>query len=178
MSIAKAKANAIAITHRSVVGREPQTAILYSTPLCPPLILNCERFFLYEKNYQRQGRTFFWTTMILKFRIWTWLQIFATDGHTLFKTSSTEGSKSVDWETLFHRRDETFIGDNQTLYSTPLWTFLSFFLLKAVFVVPFIDISHLTWCDFQKMSAHQNIFRIEMKPNGYQDKIQNSPKSE
>ena len=128
MSIAKAKANAIAITHRSVVGREPQTAILYSTPLCPPLILNCERFFLYEKNYQRQGRTFFWTTMILKFRIWTWLQIFATDGHTLFKTSSTEGSKSVDWETLFHRRDETFIGDNQTLYSTPLWNSVVLFI--------------------------------------------------
>ena len=43
-------------------------------------------------------------------------------------------------------------------------------------MVPFIDISHLTWCDFQKMSAHQNIFRIEMKPNKYQDKIQNSNK--
>ena len=59
MSIAKAKANAIAITHRSVVGREPQTAILYSTPLGPPLILNCERFFLYENKLPETGTNIF-----------------------------------------------------------------------------------------------------------------------
>ena len=145
MSIAKAKANAIAITHRSVVGREPQTAILYSTPLCPPSNSQLWKVFLYEKNYQRQGRTFFWTTMILKFRIWTWLQIFATDGHTLFKTSSTEGSKSVDWETLFHRRDETFIGDNQTLYSTPLWNFCrSFYWRQCLW---FLSLTFHIWPD-------------------------------
>ena len=175
MSIAKAKANAIAITHRSVVGREPQTAILYSTPLCPPLILNCERFFSTKKITRDRDEHFselqwFWSSESeLDCR-------YSPQTVIPYSRPPQQREASLLTEKLL-KRWNIYRRQPNTIFNTSL-KFLSFFLLKAVFVVPFIDISHLTWCDFQKMSAHQNIFRIEMKPNRYQDKIQNSPKSE
>ena len=152
MSIAKAKANAIAITHRSVVGREPQTAILYSTPLCPPLILNCERFFSTKKITRDRDEHFSELQ-------WFWSSESELDCRYLPQTvipysrPPQQREASLLTEKLFSIEEMKHLSETTKHYNQHLFEILSFFLLKAVFVVPFIDISHLTWCDFQKMST-------------------------
>ena len=178
MSIAKAKANAIAITHRSVVGREPQTAILYSTPLCPPLILNCERFFSTKKITRDRDEHFSELQ-------WFWSSESELDCRYSPQTvipylrPPQQREASLLTEKLL-KRWNIYRRQPNTIFNTSLKFCRSFYWRQCLW---FLSLTFHIWPDviFRKCLpslSYQNIFRIEMKLNRYQDKIQNTPKSE